>query len=222
MIGEPRVGIILQARMGSTRLPGKVLADLNGMPLLKHILLRWQWLGRWPLVLATTDRPEDDELESFCNQEQVPCFRGSALDVLGRYLGCAQSFAFDQVIRWTGDNPFVDVEHLPSLVAGHLVGGFDYSNNFAGLPLGCGSEILSLGALSRSAAEGLAPDHREHVDEYILQNRALFSCWVSEEPNPQSHFLRWTVDVPRDLEAARALASKAGTPPAPLARLLAP
>lgn len=222
MTVEPRIGIILQARMGSTRLPGKVLADLNGIPLLKHILLRWQWLGRWPLVLATTDRPEDDELESFCRQEQVPCFRGSSLDVLDRYLRSARAFGFDQVIRWTGDNPFVDIEHLPSLVAGHLAGNFDYSNNFAGLPLGSGSGILSLAALTRSASKGLAPDHREHVDEYILQNRELFSCWLSEEPDPQTHRLRWTVDVPQDLNAARILAAKAGPPPAPLARLLAP
>lgn len=219
---EPRIGIILQARMGSTRLPGKVLADLNGIPLLKHILMRWQWLGRWPLVLATTDRPEDDELESICSQEQVPCFRGSSLDVLDRYLRCAKAFGFDQVIRWTGDNPFVDIDYLPSLVAGHLAGGFDYSNNFAGLPLGCGSGILSLAALSRSASEGMAADHREHVDEYILQNRELFSCWLSEEPDPQFHRLRWTVDLPEDLTAARILAAKAGPPPASLARLLAP
>lgn len=222
MTAEPQIGIILQARMGSTRLPGKVMADLNGLPLLKHILLRWQWLGRWPLVLATTDRPEDDALESFCGQEQVPCFRGNALDVLDRYLGCARTFGFDHVIRWTGDNPFVDVEHLPSLVAGHQGGAFDYSNNFTGLPLGCGSEILSMGALSRSAAEGLAPDHREHVNEYILQNPALFSCWITSAPHPESYDLRWTVDLPQDLEAARVLAAKGGAPPAPLARLLAP
>jgi len=222
MTGKPQVGIILQARMGSTRLPGKVLADLNGIPLLKHILLRWQWLDRWPLVLATTDQPEDDALVSFCRQEGVPCFRGSALDVLDRYLGCAQTFGFEQVIRWTGDNPFVDVEHLPALVAGHLAGGFDYSNNFAALPIGCGSEVLTMGALVRSAVEGLATDHREHVNEYILQNSELFSCWMSEVPDPHSHRLRWTVDLPQDLEAARLLAAKAGVPPAPLARLLAP
>jgi spore coat polysaccharide biosynthesis protein SpsF len=222
MIQGSGIGIILQARMGSTRLPGKVLADLNGMPLLKHILLRWRWLDRWPLVVATTHRPEDDVIERFCEREATPCFRGDPSDVLDRYLSCARAFGFGQIIRWTGDNPFVDVEYLPDLVAGHVAGGFDYSNNFAGLPLGCGSEVMTRLALERSAAEGYAPDHREHVDEYILQNPALFRCRIRSEPLPQFHSQRWTVDLPVDLAQARERARKAGKPPAPLARLLAP
>jgi spore coat polysaccharide biosynthesis protein SpsF len=142
------VGIIIQARMGSTRLPGKVLRPIAGRPLLDHILERLQSLRQQvSVVIATSMLKADDAVETFCKNRDVACYRGSEQDVLARYLDCATHYAFDAVVRLTGDNPFTDIAELERLIALHLCDKNDYTHSFGALPIGVGAEIFSYTAI---------------------------------------------------------------------------
>lgn len=200
--------------MGSTRLPGKILQAISGRPLLDHILGRLEGL-RHPahIVVATSNMPLDDVVEAFCAERGVDCFRGSEQDVLARYYECAHQRALGQVVRLTGDNPFTDVDELDRLIALHIAGDYDYSESFGQLPVGVGAEVFTFAALERSFREGLAPHHREHVDEYILENRALFRSGCLVVPESKRHpEVRLTVDTPEDLRRARFIAEHSAGP----------
>ena len=149
------IGAIVQARMGSTRLPGKVLRPIAGRPLLAHVIGRLALLRhRIVVVVATSSEPRDDVVATYCKSLEVPCFRGSEHDVLGRYVACARAYEFEHVIRLTADNPFTDIEELDRLIDLHLGDGNDYSHSFGIMPLGVGAEIFTLAALERSEREG--------------------------------------------------------------------
>ncbi len=205
------VGIIIQARMGSTRLPGKILLPIAGRPLLDHILGRLaNLLCITSVVVATGDSPQDDAVAAFCAEREVDCFRGSEQDVLARYYECARRHSFNQIVRLTGDNPFIDIDELDRLIRSHLAGDYDYSSSMEELPLGVGAEIFTYAALERSFREGHAPHHREHVDEYILENPTLFRtghlCVPEGKRHPEA---RLTVDTAEDLRRARFIAENA-------------
>ena len=203
MIGGA-VGIIIQARMGSTRLPGKILKPVGPRVLLGQILERLRFLKSPALpVIATTVEQRDDAVELFCSENGVACFRGSEADVLDRYYRCAQEYAFGQIVRLTGDNPFPDMEELDRLIALHLEGGADFSHSFPALPIGVGSEIFTMAALARSWREGTAPHHREHVDEYLLENPDRFkTLQLSPVPAKAHPEVRLTVDTEADYRKA--------------------
>jgi spore coat polysaccharide biosynthesis protein SpsF len=140
----------------------------------------------------------------------VPCFRGNEHDVLDRYVSCAARYAFDHVIRLTADNPFTDMEELDRLIDLHLRDGNDYTHSFGVLPVGVGAEIFTRQALERSRVEGQAPNHREHVNEYVQEHPELFkigSLTVSPEKNRPD--LSLTVDTERDYAHACRLAAQA-------------
>ncbi len=208
------LGIVIQARMGSTRLPGKILHPIVGRPLLDHVLGRLAGLQHSArIVIATSNTPPDDVVVAFCAERGVDCFRGSEQDVLARYYECARQRGFDQVLRLTGDNPFTDVDELDRLIEFHLVGGYDYSSSFEELPVGVGAEIFTFAALERSFQEGHAPHHREHVDEYILENRDLFRTGRLVVPERKRHpEVRLTVDTSEDLRRAQFVAEHATGP----------
>ncbi|MBP2233303.1 spore coat polysaccharide biosynthesis protein SpsF [Azospirillum agricola] len=205
------VGVILQARMGSTRLPGKVLRPLAGVPMLGRILDR---LGRCRavdrLVVATSDRPADDAVAAFVADRGVGLFRGSETDVLDRYHQCAAAFGFDVVVRATGDNPFVDPEEGDRLIAFLFEQALDYACAFpdfgSGLPVGVGLEVMTAEALSRSWRHGRDANHREHVNEYIQERPGLFRQAVPDTPpDKRAPGLRLTVDTPEDFRRAETL-----------------
>jgi spore coat polysaccharide biosynthesis protein SpsF len=205
------VGLVVQARMGSTRLPGKVLRPVGHLPLLGHVLGRLSLLPqRWPVVVATSTDVRDDAIVEWCGQAKVDTFRGSEHDVLDRYLRCARTWNFEHVVRLTADNPFTDVPELVRLVQLHLDGGFDYTHSFGMMPLGVGAEVISYTSLERSHVEGLLPNHREHVNEYIQEHPELFRIGVLDVPsNKRAPELRLTVDTEEDLQRADALARQA-------------
>lgn len=200
--------------MGSTRLPGKILRPLAGRKLLDRILDRLTRL-RHPagIVIATSDSPQDDMVLDYCRQRPVDCFRGSEGDVLARYYECAQARGFTQVVRLTGDNPFPDITELDRLIEFHVAGDYDYSSSLAQLPVGVGAEIFTFSALQRSFREGQAPQHREHVDEYILENPALFRIGELIVPENKRHpLVRLTVDTVEDFRRAQFIAEHAAAP----------
>lgn len=206
------IGIVIQARMGSTRLPGKVLMPIAGRPLLDHVLGRLQMLKtKATVVIATSTEPGDDPIQAYSIARGVDCFRGSELDVLDRYAACARNGSFAHVVRLTADNPFTDIEELDRLIALHLRDRNDYTHAFGQMPLGIGAEIFSIGALEESARDGHAPHHREHVNEYITDNPERFRIGSLTIPAAKVHpDLRLTVDTPQDYERACRIAERAG------------
>jgi spore coat polysaccharide biosynthesis protein SpsF len=201
------VGLVVQARMGSTRLPGKVLRPVGHLPLLGHVIGRLDLLAhRWPVVVATSTDARDDAIVAWCQQAGVATFRGSEQDVLDRYIKCARNSDFQHVVRLTADNPFTDMSELDRLVQLHLTGGFDYAHSFGMMPLGVGAEIITRSALERSHIEGHDPHHREHVNEYIQEHPELFRIGVLDvQADKRAPNLRLTVDTEEDWRRADAL-----------------
>lgn len=193
-------GIVLQARMGSTRLPGKILKPIGHKRLLEHILYRLTLLRHpYSLVVATSVSRKDDVVAEFCMKNAVTCFRGSERDVLERYFQCAAKYKFQDIVRLTGDNPFVDIEELDRLIDLHRRTGAEYSHSFDSLPIGSGAEIFTFQALERCFLEGKEPQHREHVNEYILENQHLFNVATLQVPIKKNMpDIRLTVDTEED------------------------
>jgi len=205
------LGLVLQARMGSTRLPGKVLKPIAGRTLLEHVFERAAAVRRpCKLVVATSTLRQDDAVEALCRKAGVGCFRGDESDVLARYLGCAESLGLDPVVRLTGDNPFTDVEELERLIDLRSGSGCDFAHSFKGLPIGVGAEIFTLAALRASAKEGLEPHHREHVDEFLLEHPERFRTLELETPSDKRRpAVRLTVDTDEDYRRACYVAERA-------------
>lgn len=209
---ELNIGVIIQARVGSTRLPGKVLRNIGRLPLLGHVLSRIA-LSRHEIkvVVATTTLPQDNAIAAYCDELTVDCFRGSELDVLDRYYQGAKKYGFQHIVRLTADNPFTDSEELDRLIDLHLREANAFTHSFGSLPIGVGAEIFSFTALEQSQLEGQLPHHREHVDEYLLENPTLFKTGILSVPQAKTKpDLRLTVDTEDDWCKADALVKKAG------------
>lgn len=198
------IGIILQARMGSSRLPGKILKNIGSKSLLDHIVHRLGYLKyKVPLVIATTTQSKDDIVEEYCTRNRISCFRGSEANVLERYYECATKYEFDQIVRMTGDNPFPDVEEIGNLIDLHISTSADYSNSFEVLPVGVGAEIFTGAALEKSYREGKEAHHIEHVNEYMLENPDIFKTSILDVPlSKRRPDIRLTVDTTSDYERA--------------------
>ncbi len=200
MKNKHKIVIILQARMGSTRLPGKVLLPFGGTTLLGWIVLRLRSLS-WPVIVATSMEEHDLAIYQFCKEQGMECFRGNETDVLDRYHACLKLYDFDHVIRLTADNPFTDIEELQHLADFHLQGRYDYSHSFGQLPVGVGAEIFSAKALSVSWLEGHKQHHREHVNEFVLENPQLFRIGKLKIPEfKQCRELHLTIDTDSDYQ----------------------
>jgi len=199
--------------MGSTRLPGKVLRPIGHLPLLGHVLGRLSLLRHAATaVVATSTLGQDDLIASYCRAAGVPCFRGSEGNVLERYFACASAFGFRHIVRLTADNPFTDTEELDRLIDMHLRERNAFTHSFGQMPLGVGAEIFTLEALERSHREGHAAHHREHVDEYMIENPELFQTGILQAPPAKiMPDLRLTVDTEDDWSVADRLVRAAGT-----------
>ena len=197
-------GLIIQARMNSTRLPGKVLMPIGKKLLLEHILHRLKYKGvKAKIIVATTVKSIDDAVFAFCNAQGVGCFRGDELNVLERYYFCAKEYGFTNIVRMTGDNPFPDIDELQRLVALHKSNHNHYTECLTVLPIGVGMEIFTFCTLKRSYEEASKPHHFEHVNEYILENMALFRHETLRIPTDKNMpKVRLTVDIPDDYELA--------------------
>lgn len=215
-----RAGILLQARMASTRLPGKALMPIGGTPMLTHCLRRLVAAGVAHVVLATTDRPEDDPLALVAAGVGVPVYRGDADDVLARMLAAADAFDLDPVVRATGDNPAVDVQApgrvLEALRSAHA----DYVVE-QGLPYGAAVEAVTRDALRTAAREAHEPDDREHVTTWIKRQTGRFRVLYPDAPAPlRRPDLRLTVDLPEDLAYLRMLFARAAADEPSLSSLI--
>ena len=199
------IAAIIQARMGSTRLPGKVLMNIASHPMLWHVVNRVRQSKTLDeTVVATSDNASDDSVAAFCEQEGIPCFRGSEDDVLDRYYRAARWIGADTIVRITADCPLIDPVVLDKVVAAYLDGGCDYASNTIErtYPDGLDTEAFSFETLEKAWREARLMSEREHVTPYIWKNGELFKLrQVTQETDLSD--LRWTVDEPEDLEFVR-------------------
>jgi spore coat polysaccharide biosynthesis protein SpsF len=214
---EPTISII-QARMTSTRLPGKVLLDIAGKPMLQWVIDRASRAsGIDRVVVATTSEPSDDPIAAFCQEHGTPVYRGSLVDVLDRYYQAALAFGAQTVVRLTADCPLVDPGVIDAVI--ELYRSSQPACDFAAnrlpppwkrtYPIGLDVEVCSLAALRRAWLEGQAPRHREHVMPYLYEEPGRFAVRVLDHTPDYGH-LRWTVDTPRDLDLVREIVGRFG------------
>ena len=200
---------IIQARIGSTRLRGKVLESIMGEPMLAHVVARSCAIrGVDEVVVATTIRPEDEAIVDLCRDRRWPVFRGSEHDVLDRYFRAGVSVGAEHVVRITSDCPLVCPLEGARVVQRHRETGADYTHNItvwgSGMPLGTGVEVFTMQSLETSWQDGLEPHHREHVDEYVGEHPERFRIErVVAPPRLRRPELRLTVDTPEDLALVR-------------------
>ncbi len=208
-----KVGIIIQARMGSTRLPGKILKTINDRVLLAHITDRLSAIkDKAKVVIATSNLPGDDVVEEWCNENNVSCFRGDEQNVLSRYYQCAARENFSHIVRMTADNPFPDVEEVANLIDFHINSHNDFSESFSVLPIGVGCEIFSFSTLEEDMRLATLPHHFEHVDEYILENLKDYKHGVLTVPEAKNRpEVRLTVDTEEDYNKACYIAKNCAT-----------
>ncbi len=211
-----RAGIILQARTGSQRLPGKVLEPVGGRPLVAQCIRRLGASGVAQVILATTTLSDDDALAAAGAASGVPVFRGSPNDVLDRFARCAATFNLDVVIRATADNPAVDIEAPGRLLDALARRGVDYVRE-DDLPYGAGVEGITRLALDQTAFMARDAFDREHVTTFVRRRGDLFTQATLTVPTVLARpDVRLTVDTPDELRQMRELYSMTGADLPPL------
>lgn len=226
---------IIQARMGSSRLPGKVLQEIAGKPMLDWVVERTRRAETIDqVVVATTTEPTDDALEKHCAQQGYPCSRGSLYDVLDRYYQAARQFGANNIVRITADCPLIDPQVIDRTVkaffgqtaqddvefsAPHLKSkilaqkSFDYAANrrpppwSRTYPIGLDTEVCTFAALETAWHEATEKYQREHVMPFFYENPQRFRLLLVNHPEDFGA-LRWTVDTAEDLEALRQIVSR--------------
>lgn len=205
-----KVVAIVQARMGSTRLPGKVLKNLAGKPMLLRCLERLQRAQVLDdVVVATTVQPSDENIVKLCQECGWKFFRGSEDDVLDRYYWAAREFRADVVVRVTSDCPLIDPELVNQVVQEFLdrQPEVDYASNTfpqRTFPRGLDTEVLRFDVLEQAWREDRNPVWREHVTPYIWKQPGQFRIHGVVNDVNYSH-MRWTVDTPEDLTFVRCI-----------------
>lgn len=201
---DMKVLAIIQARMGSTRLPGKVLKDIGGRTMLERVADRTQRAKLLDgIVVATTTEAADDVIEGLCRKQNLPCFRGSQHDCLDRYFQAATKYNAGTVVRITADCPLIDPEVVDRVVQEFIdrQPQIDYASNVFPLrtfPRGLDTEVVRFDVLERAWREEKHPVWREHVTAYIYRSPNIFRIHGVTNDIDYSH-MRWTVDTAEDL-----------------------
>lgn len=206
-----KIGIVIQARMGSSRFPGKIMKLIDKKPMLHYVLKQVKNSKKADtVILATGIASDDDVIENFCNEHNHLVFRGSKDDLLDRYYQCAKKFSLDIIVRITSDCPLIDPLLIDKMIDYFSKNTLDYfSNNFEKInncwqnstcnyPQGMTVEICNFTTLEKAWKLATKPSEREHVFPYVQFHPELFQldCIVNEQD--LSH-IRCTVDHPEDL-----------------------
>jgi spore coat polysaccharide biosynthesis protein SpsF len=197
---KPVVGAVIQARLGSSRLPGKVLRPLAGKPLLEHVIERLRLCERVDtIVLATTEASDDAELVAFAKQQGIACVRGSEQDVLSRFRQAATEHKLDIIVRICSDSPLIDWVYIDRMIERVIEKGYDYSIYDEKTPSAAeGFEVVTVAALDRVAKITDNPADHEHVTIYIRQHPGEFKVYYQRiAPSLQGEY-RMSVDVHAD------------------------
>lgn len=208
--GEPASTIaIVQARMDSSRLPGKVLLDVAGEPMLVRVVERTKMAKSLDkVVVATSKSPSDDGIVDLCKERRYLIFQGSEFDVLDRCYQAAKVYQAGVVVRITADCPLIDPSVIDLTVRRFFESGVDFATNrlpppwTRSFPIGLDTEVCSMDALERAWREAKLPYHREHVMPYIYEQEGRFRV-LKVDHEPDYGNLRWTVDTQEDLTLVR-------------------
>jgi spore coat polysaccharide biosynthesis protein SpsF len=221
---KPHIVAIIQGRMTSSRLPGKILADIAGQPMLQRVFARTSRAASVSQTLfATTTDPSDDPVAEYCDFSGIPFTRGSLYDVLDRYYQTAKQAKADVVVRITADCPVIDPALIDECVNALLDGEYDFVCNrlpppfHRTFPIGLDTEVCAFSALEKAWKEAKEPHHREHVMPYFYEGVELTrqSRTLETGVSPRGFNIallhhttdfgdyRWTVDTPEDLEFIR-------------------
>jgi len=203
---------VIQARMGSSRLPGKVLADLGGAPVLDRVISRVRRASRVDhVVVATSTASADDELALFCTERGISVVRGSQNDVLSRFGDVLATFPdADTIVRVTADCPLVDPQIIDDVVDALREKDVDFAANRLPppyrrtYPVGLDVEVARRAALEKAISEASTQRDREHVMPYLYAEPGRFRTTIIDLEDDLSRY-RWTIDTPQDLEAVRRL-----------------
>jgi spore coat polysaccharide biosynthesis protein SpsF len=205
--GDLKVVAIIQARMGSTRLPGKVLKDLAGDTVLARVVNRTRRAKLVHQVLvATSALSADDAIVRECERLRVDCFRGDEADVLDRYYRAALQSSADVIVRITADCPLIDPELIDNVISAFFEQRADYATNALTVtyPPGLDVEVLGQGALANAKNCAVEFYQRTHVTPFIYENPGQFKI-VSVNAQTDYSRYRWTLDTVEDLEMIRAI-----------------
>jgi spore coat polysaccharide biosynthesis protein SpsF len=196
---------IVQARLESTRLPGKTMMDIMGRPMLWHVINRLKQSRRLTdIVIATTTNEKDKAIVRLARENSVKSYAGNEEDVLDRYYQAAIKFKTDVIVRLTADCPLIDPEIVDKVIEYFLSGNSDYVSNTVkpSYPDGLDTEVFSFGSLQRAWEEAKLKSEREHVTAYLWKHPELFKIGNVKNDIDLSRF-RWTVDIDEDLQFVR-------------------
>ncbi|MFN8533056.1 MAG: NTP transferase domain-containing protein [Dehalococcoidia bacterium] len=199
---------LIQARMSSSRLPGKVLADIAGEPMIVRVVDRVRQAETIDRVaVVTSDQPDDDALARLCADRGIPCFRGSLDDVLDRFYRATLAFEGETIVRITGDCPLIDPAVIDRVVRAFELGGCDYATNTLRYtyPDGLDVEVFDRAALARAHAEAVKPSEREHVTPYLRLSGRFRTRNVEHATDLSKRGDQWCVDTADDLDFVRAV-----------------
>lgn len=199
------IAAIVQARMTSTRLPGKVLKEVRGKPLLSYLIERLRRVNNIEkIIIATTNNKEDDPIVELCKKEFVSYFRGSEDDVLDRYYQTAKKFGVDHVVRITSDCPLIDPQICDRVIGIYINSDIDYVHTGLTFAEGVDCEVLSFRALQKAWHEANLKSEREHITLYIHNHLKLFKKITLINETDDSKY-RFTVDEWEDYLVVKAI-----------------
>ena len=206
------IGCIIQARMSSTRLPGKAMMSVqNQKPVLYFVIKQLQECKLIDkIIVATTTNEEDNQIVNYSKNMGINCFRGSSKDVLDRYYQCAKEYSASTIVRIPSDKPLIDPEIVDNVVTIFKKKSYDYVTNFLPnptFPSGTEVEVFSMNGLERVWKKAKLPSEREHVTDYFSNHEDEFEITHIENSKNLS-YLRWAVDRIDDLELVRLIVSK--------------
>ena len=217
------LGCIVQARLGSTRFPSKIIQTIDDQSTVLDYVINQTLYSKniENLVIATTTLDEDDSIVDFTNNKNIPCFRGNPTDVLDRYYQCAKKFSFSSIVRITSDCPLVDPTIIDQAVEIFQNSSYDYVSNVHPItyPVGIAVEIFSFESLENAWKNAKLPSEREHVTPFLYNNNHFFKIFNIENSQNASS-IRITIDYPHDLELVRKIASKIDSRPILLSDIL--
>jgi spore coat polysaccharide biosynthesis protein SpsF (cytidylyltransferase family) len=204
-----KISVLIQARTSSTRLPGKVLLNIEEIPMISHVINRVKSIKSVEqIALITTTDQNDKILLDIAKKHNIIGFAGKRDDVLDRHYQCAKKINADPIIRITSDCPLIDPDLSENILQFFLNNNYDYVSNtiIPTFPDGLDTEIFSFSSLEEAAKNAKLPSEREHVTPYISKNSQKFRLYNFKNSKNLSH-LRWTVDRNDDLEFVRQIYS---------------
>ena len=216
------IGCIIQARMGSSRLPGKIMKKINGdTPMLKFQLDQLEFSKNVDqIIIATTTLEPDNLIVDFCKKNNLECFRGESKDVLDRYYRCAKKFKLSIIVRITSDNPLIDPTIVDHVISRFIDSDYDYMSTLVKKsPLGFTVEVFTFKSIKKAWEEAKLPSEHEHVTPYFYNNPDKFKIESVSQEKDLSH-IRCTVDTEYDFKLIEKIILKIETRPIHLDHIL--